>query len=136
MKTCGGMDVYIHTSLASSLVGLVSSFTPRPLYLWEISLLVPSGYNCNCNCKVGWASGLVWMMWGGEICCSYWKLDSDPLAIQSVATHYTDCDIPAPVMPCYLEEIYQYFSGTYSALGRLPRQQVPPKSPVIIYQIT
>jgi hypothetical protein len=107
----------------------LASFTPLPFYPWGKSLLVPSGY------KAGWAPGLVWLMWGGEISCSYQESTSDPSAIQSVARRYTDCATLAPVMPCYLAEIYWYFSGTYYALGRWPRQQVPSKSPVIIYQI-
>jgi hypothetical protein len=46
--------------------------------------------------EAGWAPDLVWMTWRGEKYCLYWCSNSDPSAVQHVASHYADCAIPTP----------------------------------------
>jgi hypothetical protein len=44
----------------------------------------------------GWAPEPVWTTWKGYKPCPYRDSNSDPSAVQSVASSYTDCAIPAP----------------------------------------
>jgi hypothetical protein len=59
----------------------VVSFTPRPLY--------PLGK------EAGWAPEPVWTTWRNKNSCPYLDSNSDPSAVQPVASLYTDCAIPA-----------------------------------------
>jgi hypothetical protein len=52
--------------------------------------------------EAGWAPELVWMTWRSENSCPHWDLNSDPLVIQPVASHYTDCTILALRVGCLL----------------------------------
>jgi hypothetical protein len=74
MKAYGAVDVKIHIFLTSALVGGVVSFTPP----------VPIGY------EAGWASEPVWTTRRKENSWPYRDSNSDPSAVQPVASHYTD----------------------------------------------
>jgi hypothetical protein len=41
------------------------------------------------------------MSWRRENSCPYWDLNSDPSAVQPIASHYTDYAIPALPPPPY-----------------------------------
>jgi hypothetical protein len=103
MKTYGGNDVYFHVFLTSPLFGdewLASSlcrFTPgerAPGTHWKGSWVGPR-------------AGL------GDVerrkYCSHQDSNSDPLAVQSVASPYTDCAIPAiTIINKYILSAYSY----------------------------
>jgi hypothetical protein len=48
--------------------------------------------------EAGWAPEPVWTMWRKEKSCPYRDSKSDTSAVQPVASRYTDCTIPAPVV--------------------------------------
>jgi hypothetical protein len=81
----GGVDVYIHVFLKSAQVG-----DEWPAYLPAAVPPVPVGYEAR------WTPELVWMACRGENSWPYQDSNSDYLAVQPVASRYTDCAIPAP----------------------------------------
>jgi hypothetical protein len=93
MKTCGGLDVQIHVRvfLTFALVrGGWSASRSASLSLGKEPPLAPIVQ------EAGWATEPVWPTWRREKSCPYLDSDSDPLAIQLIAGHYTDCAIPPP----------------------------------------
>jgi hypothetical protein len=70
---------------------------------------------CNCNRRnfsqeVSYTPKPVWTTWRRENSWPYW--DSNPLVVQSVATRYNNCAIPAP-------EVYTYELFIASQLKQL-----------------
>jgi hypothetical protein len=53
---------------------------------------------------VGWAPEPEGTMWKGEKSCPYQDWNSDPSAVQPVASCYTDCAIPAPTRCVYMRK--------------------------------
>jgi hypothetical protein len=89
MKTHGGVDVYIHIFLTSALVGgKWSALRPAALPPGK-ELPVPIRY------EAVWAPEAIWTTWRRENSCPYRDSNSDPLAVQLIASRYTDCAIPA-----------------------------------------
>jgi hypothetical protein len=46
--------------------------------------------------EAGWTPEPVWTTWRGEKSCPYRDSNTDPSAVEPVASRYTDCAIPLP----------------------------------------
>jgi hypothetical protein len=93
MNTYGGVDIYIHVFLTSPLLGSEWSAS-RP------GRFAPRGEVSSIHWIEGWV-GPRTDLDGVERRKSYPYRDSnsDPSAVQPVASRYTDCAIPAPISP-------------------------------------
>jgi hypothetical protein len=92
MKTYGGVDVYVHVFLTSTLFGGERSASrpgrltprerdPRTHWIGSWMTLERSGQRQR-----------------GENFCHYRDSKADPLAVQPVASRYTYCAIPTPTI--------------------------------------
>jgi hypothetical protein len=88
MKAYGIEDVQIYVFFTSALGGGEWSASRPGRFPLGKEPPVPIGY------EAGWAPEPVWPTWRRENCCLYRDSNSDPFAVQPVASHYTDCAIP------------------------------------------
>jgi hypothetical protein len=85
MKAYGGVDVEIHLFMNSALVG------------GEWSATCPGRFNYGGRAPmpIGWATDPFWTSWRSGKSRQYWDSNSDCLAVNPIASRYTDCAIPA-----------------------------------------
>jgi hypothetical protein len=68
--------------------------------IWGSGCINPHFIDLSTSCR--WVVSLscftepVWMMRRGDKSYPYWDSNSNPSAIQPIASHYTNCTIPAP----------------------------------------
>jgi hypothetical protein len=91
MKTYGEANVEIHVFLTSALVGGEWSDS-------HTSRFAPRERGAGTHWIGGWVGDV-----GGKS-CSYRDSNSDPSAVQPVASRYTDCAIPALFVLCIEEK--------------------------------
>jgi hypothetical protein len=102
MKAYGGVDVQRHIFLTSALVGGEWSAS-RP------DRFTPGERAPSTHWTGGWVgTEPVWTTWRRENSLPYQGLNSDPLVVQPIASHYTNYAIPAPVEACILYKCVNY----------------------------
>jgi hypothetical protein len=89
MKTYlgGGVYIQIHAFLTSALVGGEWSASRLGRFISGERARVPTGY------EAGWGSESVWTTWIGDKSYAYRDSNSEPSAVQPIASRHTDCVI-------------------------------------------